>query len=1322
MSNGLLYIAGLIALVLAALFAGPYFVDWNGYRGVFEEEATRILGRRVRVGGNVNVRLLPEPYVSFDKLKIADPASATGASFFSAESFTMKLSVPPLLKGVLEAKQVVLKQPVLRIAFDADGRGNWSSLRITPGTLPFVPADVTLQSVDIEDGTIAFHGPKGSSLGQVDGLNGELTAESIEGPFSFKGLVKWQDAQRELRVATAPPDASGNVRFKATVRGDNRNNFYIVDALLSDLEGTPRVEGDLTAKLELDSAVLPSATVPDGGVPAQSAEKPMLDLKAKIAGNSRSLNLDDMTLSFERVGQPQLVTGSASATWSEALSVDLKFAARWLELDRIASASSSQRPLDTARSIVAAATQALPAVAQSKLQFDLDQAALGGETVSDIRVKLVSANGVILLEELRAGLPGGTRIALDGEITDQAQSKSFQGDLALRGTSLNRFLTWATKDDKIADAIPSEGLFSLQGRLSMGEKTIDLMSAVAEIGGNALMGEVHYGTGERTKLALVLEGSEIDARAFWPSSVSYLHRVVLGGSAREPENREGGGSQESGWLDLSTTDLKLQIKAGQLLTGRQTLHDVDLDCTIEQGRLTLPSFRFTAKEGLGFELEGDLAKDEGLSRGALRWILSAPTPGAYTEFIDLIELGNVQNAEAMHWVSLVPMRLAGTIDFGARTKTSADVSLDGGVQGGRLVANFKLDAGLRNWRSSHTDIALTIQSTDIVRALADLSEAPSRPADTGVRRGGEIFLTAAGTPDEGLSTYATVQAAGLSIAYEGTVRFPEEGGRELDGDMNIAARDLSDAMALAGLGGGGLRGVTIQGGLKLSTRGNAIELDPRDLAIADSKVDGRVTLARPENAPAVITAQLDVDEATIPGLLTTVLDRTVTAEVDAEPLTEGKVIWPEHPFDFAALKGIEGKIDINFGALSLDQGMTIQKARLEVTLSPDKVSVTKLQGRVLGGELTATLDVAQAAGGAAVSGNVALQGAHLAAAGAPDSEGQGTASLSLEFSGRASTPGALMTVATGKGELKIGEAKISAPTPFAVVATSEAVLTGGAGGTGEALGNALREQYGADNVKIGPRVIPIEIADGAAKLAPFTLQSEAGRTAVETTIDLASLVVDSAWLLEPRAPDVEQPDRPRKGALPSVSVIYTGPLKDVWSLEPRITTGALERELAIRRMELDAEQLERLHKLDAERARKEEERRKAEEARLRAEEERRRALEEAKRARSAEQFAPSDDDIFVQPPAPQPAAPNTGVPQALPDTSLIDSMPEVPLDSPDDVQMGGPAGIDPVTGEPLPEASEESQPTQTRPYRGRRAVRKNIPAGDQVLRSLQNLP
>jgi uncharacterized protein involved in outer membrane biogenesis len=174
MSNGLLYIAGLLALALAALFAVPYFVDWNGYRGVFEEEASRVLGREVRVGGDVNVRLLPAPYVSFEKIRIADPTGTTGEPFFRVDSFTMRLSVPPLLKGIIEANEIELKRPVLRLAVDAEGSGNWRNLSIAPGVLPFVPADVTLQSVKISDGVIAFHGPKGIGFAELDGLNGEL--------------------------------------------------------------------------------------------------------------------------------------------------------------------------------------------------------------------------------------------------------------------------------------------------------------------------------------------------------------------------------------------------------------------------------------------------------------------------------------------------------------------------------------------------------------------------------------------------------------------------------------------------------------------------------------------------------------------------------------------------------------------------------------------------------------------------------------------------------------------------------------------------------------------------------------------------------------------------------------------------------------------------------------------------------------------------------------------------------------------------------------------------------------------------------------------
>ena len=319
-------------------------------------------------------------------------------------------------------------------------------------------------------------------------------------------------------------------------------------------------------------------------------------------------------------------------------------------------------------------------------------------------------------------------------------------------------------------------------------------------------------------------------------------------------------------------------------------------------------------------------------------------------------------------------------------------------------------------------------------------------------------------------------------------------------------------------------------------------------------------------------------------------------------------------------------------------------------------------------------------------------------------------------------------MATGKGEIALGDMSMRVPTPLAVVATSEAVLTGKAGGSGEELVTALQEQMGASEVKVGPRKIGLTIADGAAKLDTFTLPSAAGGTKVETTVDLASLVVDSTWVLEPKAPDAVPADQPRKGALPTVSVVYVGPLKDAWTLEPRFTADQLERELAIRKMELDAEQLERLHKLDAERARQEEERRKA----IEAEEADREPVVPPAAAGTAPQQPQGAPDPTV---GTQPSAANAGVAAEVPLPPLEDrgTAPDVPLPpgqedavlplQSTDSGFNAPVTVIPAEGEAVPGATAETTTTEPVPQaapRPRRAVRRQLPAGEQVLRALQN--
>ncbi len=1309
MSNGLLYIAGLFSLALAALFAVPHFVDWNGYRGVFEEEATRILGREVRVGGDVNVRLLPAPYVSFEKLRIADPTGTTGEPFFRGDSFTMRLSVAPLLKGIIEANEIVLEKPVLRLAVDAEGGGNWRSFSIAPGSLPFVPAGVTLQSVKIVDGVVAFYGPKGIGFAELDGLNGELKVESIDGPFAFKGTTKWQGGDREVRISTGATEADGGIRFKAIVRGTSGGaSVYSVDGRLDDPKGRPRLAGEITAKLALAPGELPIATAPEA-MPGSTgkAEAPLIDFKAKITGDAKGLRLDDIALAFERVGQPQLISGSATATWTEVLNVEMGLSSRWLDLDRVAkSQEGAGSPFETARNFILAMMAALPKNADSKVNFDLDQASLGGEAVSGIRVEVARAQGVLLLNNLRAGLPGGSKLALDGAVADAASGQAFRGDVTLHGTSLARFLDWAAKGKALAEVVRNEGPFSLQGRLAMSENGIDLTEAGAEISGRPLTGEVHYGKKDRPRLAVVLEGSEIDAAQLWPAGVGALKSVLASGAAAAAPPPE----REFAWLDAATTDLHLRLRTGELITERGKLRDVDMDIGVEQGRLAMRACKFSTTDGLQVEIEGNVADVTKSPRGSLQWVFGAPTKDAYATLVQLFDLPEETRQRVGVYATLAPMRIAGTVRLGERQPGAADLAADGSVQtNGRLVVSALLDGGLGNWHNAPADITATIDTPDVAPIVAGLgSRASAAEPQSGPPQAGEIFLKAVGTPSKGMTASASAKAPALFFGYDGRVVVPEDGSRALDGELRVSARGVSDAMSIAGLGSGAtLRDIPIVGTLKVVSANHAIELKPQQLAIGGSKIDGSVALSYPSEGPAIVTGQIEVDSASIPGLLGLALDRKQAAEAPgAEPLTAGKTIWPEHAFDFAALDGIEGKLNVGFGILMLTERMAIPDARADIALAPGKITVTKLEGKVLDGDLVSNLTLERAPGGASLVGDLCINDMHIKQTTTGTAEPVakvGQASLSLEFSGRASTPGALVTVASGKGELKLGDVVMHAPTPLAVVATSDAVLAGEAGGSGEQLTASLRTQIDASAVAVGPRTIPIEMADGAVKLALVTLESEAGATKVETTVDLASFVVDSAWLAEPKAPDVPQANKPRGGALPSVGVVYTGPLGNAWALESRITAEPLERELAIRKMELDADQLERLHKADAERARRDDERR--------------RALESDQGSVAPAPQAPV-------PPAPVPAAPVPIVPQSSASSAVpfdpagapaADAAPAIP---PSSASAPG-VVVPPAVGALPPEAGGVAPPGQDGNYRPRRSERQ-IQVREQVLRNMQN--
>ena len=77
MQTTLLGIAIALILALLAALVGPHFVHWNDHRAFFEAEASRLVGIKVRVGGDIDAALLPFPSVTLRAIAIGPAGEAS---------------------------------------------------------------------------------------------------------------------------------------------------------------------------------------------------------------------------------------------------------------------------------------------------------------------------------------------------------------------------------------------------------------------------------------------------------------------------------------------------------------------------------------------------------------------------------------------------------------------------------------------------------------------------------------------------------------------------------------------------------------------------------------------------------------------------------------------------------------------------------------------------------------------------------------------------------------------------------------------------------------------------------------------------------------------------------------------------------------------------------------------------------------------------------------------------------------------------------------------------------------------------------------------
>src|SRR5581483_807493 len=309
--------------------------------------------------------------------------------------------------------------------------------------------------------------------------------------------------------------------------------------------------------------------------------------------------------------------------------------------------------------------------------------------------------------------------------------------------------------------------------------------------------------------------------------------------------------------------------------------------------------------------------------------------------------------------------------------------------------------GQGGWRTGPADLTCLIEGNDAAAVAALLVPAgsagrgPTTGSSTAAAAGsGRALVKAHGVPAEGLATLASLEAGDLALGFRGQL-VSAETGPTASGDLDIRAADAGRMAALAGLGPTlRLSGVPLAGSLKLLATGSTVAVDRMVLKLGGSDVKGQLALSGAGEVRRV-EARLDIDEVSVPRLLSPLLDPRLAAASAAEAAVTGQSSpWPDEPFDAAALEAFEGTVRLNTGRLTLAEGIGIDRA-------------------CLGGGCSASLRIDKAAAGVDLAGRLRIAGGSLAAIAGQSTAG--TVSGEISFAGKGTSPRAALSVLQGSG-------------------------------------------------------------------------------------------------------------------------------------------------------------------------------------------------------------------------------------------------------------------------------------------------------------------
>nr|WP_249787879.1 AsmA-like C-terminal region-containing protein [Bradyrhizobium sp. IC3123] len=1113
-----LAIAFIIAL-LAALI-GPYYIDWNQFRPQFEAEAGKIIGVPVRVAGELDARLLPAPTL---RLRGVTFGGNNDLGRLRADKLDVEFSLGSLMRGEWRATELSVGGMAVDLGLDARGRVDLPST--ASGT--FNLASLAIERLNLT-GRIALHDAASRSTLELNDIAFSGDVRSLAGSVRGDGSFTARGVRYPFRVSSGPSADGSATRLHLNIDPGER-------AILADLEGVlafdnrqPKFEGALTL-------AVPAAR--KAGEAGPTPWKLATRLKADPAGAKfeqidASFGPEDTALKLGGVGDLRF---GASPLLRAVLS------ARQVDADRLTAKDDAdpQRVLPALRAGLAAIPQ-VPIPAQ--IEFNADQIMLGGRPLQNIATELATDGRSWTFRRLELRAPGMTQVSLNGAAPG---ADSFSGRLSVESPDPDTLVAWLQGRSEITRR--STRPLRLAGDVTIAANHLAIDRLKADIDGGAIEGRIVFvqtGASNGSRIDADLRADRLDLDA----ATSFV-RALAGRQGEWPE------------------EAKLSLDIGRAISAGQELRPFAARLAYSPASLSLEQLRFGQGGGVTSEASGSFDRTKTTGKLALK-----SSANSLRELTALVE----------PFAPALRARLDALPSLPGATRLKLDLSLDKNAEhADRSNARFVLDLDAPQLKTTATLAAQTpaaaIGGIDLERlrnsdftldAKAAAPQAGALLALLGLDR-----IVAAG---EGASQFegrlsgawrrpsqlnAKLSGGGLDADAQGSVEWSESKPSEPKSfepksfepkaSVNLRVRNANLA-PLLGTSPAGKSAQNVSLSSRLTLSGNRLTFGDLDGNAAGSHLRGHVSVTLDQDKS--IDGEVGLDSLDLAPALAIAVG--AAGRESGEPLSAGLVSGWRGRIAFQALRGtLPGGIELRpFGGTIRSDGQSL--------------AFDALKGGVGGGDMSASLDARNGAGGLALNARIELSNVDAAALRYRDlALPKGRASVQMALTSQGRSVAALTGALAGNGTVTLESAEIAGLNPRAFEIAIRA-SDGGQVNDDNRLRQLVEPALSAGRIAVPSAQIPFTIRDGRLRIGATPLEAKNARAIVSGGYDIPADQADIRASLTPIMTGLS-------GAPPEIQLFAAGPPD---RLSRTIDLAPLSSWLAVRTIDRETRRLDAIER------------------------------------------------------------------------------------------------------------------------------------------------